>query len=104
MSPDLNTILKGLPSEERIRQGLLEYENGTRTIESCLVRIASPRLAKAGLIRRAIEPGLDAEIQLYQLLAEEGNGAYSRYNAILRELVSFERALDHRLKWLRANA
>jgi hypothetical protein len=38
---------------------------------------------------------LTAEHDLYALLGQEEGDPYSRYNALLRELVSFERALDH---------
>lgn len=39
----------------------------------------------------------DPELRLYRLLCrEEGRGAYSRYNSLLRRLVSFERALEQR--------
>jgi hypothetical protein len=34
------------------------------------------------------------------MLAQEGNKAYSRYNSLIRELVSFEHALDH--QWSRS--
>jgi hypothetical protein len=33
---------------------------------------------------------------LYRLLHQQGGDAYSRYNALLRELISFEHALDCR--------
>jgi len=36
------------------------------------------------------------ELQLYDLLKKEGGDPYARYNALLRELVSFENALDRR--------
>lgn len=38
---------------------------------------------------------LTAELDLYELLGQEEGDPYSRYNALLRELVSFERALDY---------
>ena len=38
----------------------------------------------------------EPELQLYELLKREGGDAYSRYNALVRELVSFENALDRR--------
>jgi len=38
----------------------------------------------------------EPERQLYRLLRQEGGDAYSRYNALIRELVSFEQALDRR--------
>jgi hypothetical protein len=31
----------------------------------------------------------EPELQLYQLLRQHGGNAYSRYNALLRELLSF---------------
>jgi hypothetical protein len=41
---------------------------------------------------------LDAEIRLYRLLGEEhGVDAYSQYNAHLRQLSSFCRALEGRM-------
>jgi len=40
-------------------------------------------------------PFASAELRLYVLLqAEEGDGAHSRYNALVRRLVSFERAAE----------
>jgi hypothetical protein len=38
----------------------------------------------------------EPELQLYGLLQLERGDAYSRYNALVRELVSFENALDRR--------
>ena len=59
--------------------------------------IARSRLARAGLIQDVVAPApVEPELQLYRLLRLEGGDAYSRYNALLRELVSFESALDHR--------
>ncbi len=53
--------------------------------------------AHAGLISESDASAVpDAELQLYRLLRQEGGDAYSRYNALLRELVSFEQALDVR--------
>ena len=92
-------ILAGLPGEPLIRKGLGDRASGQRTIEACLVAIARPRLSRAGLLARdgasgAIEP----ERELYRLLRQQGGDAYARYNALLRELTSFESALDARLK------
>jgi hypothetical protein len=38
-------------------------------------------------------PFAEAELVLYDLLKKEGHNAYGRYNALIRELVSFGRAL-----------
>lgn len=94
MTPDL---LEGLPGSAMIREGLADHRAGLKTIAACLVRIASPRLSRAGLIDPQVIVGEDTELELYQLLSGEGDRAYSRYNSLLRELVSFEHALDHRL-------
>lgn len=39
-------------------------------------------------------PAAEPERQLYHLLREEGGDAYSRYNALRRELDSFIRAFE----------
>ena len=46
----------------------------------------------------------EPELQLYDLLKREGGDAYSRYNALVRELVSFENALDRRNRKTRNKA
>ena len=102
-SPSLNFIVKsddlisGLPGEELVRQGLADFQAGLCTIPSCLVRIARPRLSRAGLMPQSV-PGqsCEPELELYGLLKLERGDGYSRYNALLRELVSFENALDRR--------
>jgi hypothetical protein len=38
-------------------------------------------------------PFPEAELVLYDLLKKEGHNAYGRYNSLIRELVSFGRAL-----------
>lgn len=92
-----NDLLSGLPGEELVRQGLADFQSGRCTIPSCLVRIARPRLSRAGLMPQSVAGEYsEAELQLYGLLKLEGGDAYSRYNALLRELVSFENALDRR--------
>jgi hypothetical protein len=90
-------LLEGLPGSTLIREGLADHRAGRKTIAACLVRIASPRLSRAGLIDPKVIEDDGTELELYQLLSGEGNRAYSRYNSLLRELVSFEHALDHRL-------
>jgi hypothetical protein len=90
-------LLEWLPGNAMIRKGLADHRAGRKTIAACLVRIASPRLSRAGLINPEAIKDDGTELELYQLLSGEGARAYSRYNSLLRELVSFEHALDHRL-------
>jgi len=97
MTPSPQLLLSGLPGAERILAGLRDYRLSRSTVDACLVRIARRRLSRAGLLE--IIPYADdgAELELYGYFAPEGARAHSRYNALLRELVSFEHALDHRL-------
>ncbi len=97
MKTDTPDLLEGLPGSTLIREGLADHRAGRQTIAACLVRIASPRLSRAGLIDPKVIDDEDTELKLYQLLSGEGDRAYSRYNSLLRELVSLEHALDHRL-------
>ncbi|HEX3624618.1 MAG TPA: hypothetical protein VH280_04240 [Verrucomicrobiae bacterium] len=97
MKPD--ELISGLPGESLVRQGLADLRAGRKTAPAYLIVIARPRLSRAGLLSDIhIEPSLEAELCLYRLLRAEGGDAYSRYNALVRELVSFEQALDRRLR------
>jgi hypothetical protein len=95
-------LMSGLPGESLVRQGLADLAAGRQTIHAWLVAIARPRFARAGLLQSAPSAQYDEpERELYRLLREEGADAYSRYNSLLRELVSFESALDGRLRRLK---
>jgi hypothetical protein len=95
---DPDDILSDLPGAELIKEGLLDQAQGRRTIASCLVEMAAPRLTKAGLLPQGFQTPKEAsELHLYRLLQPLENRAYSRYNSLLRLLTSFEHALDHRL-------
>lgn len=92
-------LISGLPGESLVRQGLADLQAGHRTAEAYLVSIARPRLSRAGLLSDIhAELTLEPELCLYRLLRNQGGDAYSRYNALLRELVSFENALDWRMR------
>lgn len=91
-------LITGLPGESLVRKGLADAQAGRLTAEACLVSIASPRLSRAGLlagIQAELQP--EPELSLYRLLRAQGGDAYSKYNALVRELVSFENALDRRV-------
>lgn len=97
MTSDTTDLIADLPGAELILQGLTDRAENIHSIPSCAVRIAQPRLTRAGLLDATTGDDVSAELDLYQLLAPEGDRAYTRYNAILREIVSFEHALDHRM-------
>jgi hypothetical protein len=91
-------LLQGLPGESLLRQGLVDFGSGHCTAAALLVAMAHPRLARAGLVSGNTSTAFaDPEIKLYRLLRQRGGDSYSAYNALIRELVSFEQALDHRL-------
>ena len=82
-----------LPGGPLVKQGLADLEAGRETEASLLVLIGSPRLSDLGIRIPVPAPAL-VEHRLYQFLARsDSNTAHSRYNALIRLLVSFERAV-----------
>ena len=82
---------RGLPGAELIERGFRDLEHGIESHESLLVSIGAPRLRRLGLVFP--QPFEDPEHRLYELLrGQYGDAAHSRYNALVRRLVSFERA------------
>lgn len=87
----MQAIPPDLPGAELVVTGLHDLAVGVETVESLLVSIGAPRLRALGL--RIAEPIADAEHRLYHRLArDDPDSAHSRYNALVRRLVSFERA------------
>lgn len=87
MSEDL------LPGEELIRDGLRDLAAGRESVEALLVSIGAPRLDRLGL--EVPHPIADPERRLYaRLQASDSDAAHSRYNALIRRLVSYERAAE----------
>ena len=86
--------LAALPGGELIGRGLRDLERGHASEAALLVSIGATRLRSAGLpIPEATLS--DPEHSLYRRLAEgDPDSAHSRYNALVRLLVSFERALE----------
>jgi len=81
------------PGEDLVRKGLSDLAAGKDSLEALLVSIGSHRLREAGLPVPQALP--NPEHRLYLLLARTfGDDAHSRYNALIRRLVSFERALE----------
>jgi hypothetical protein len=83
----------GRPGEELVAAGLRDLEHGNTSIEALLVSIGAPRLSALGL--HVAAPIAKPEHRLYELLAaQDPDSAHSRYNALVRRLVSFERAAE----------
>ncbi|MEO7971643.1 MAG: hypothetical protein ABI698_10120 [bacterium] len=83
-----------LPGEDLIQQGIADLRAGKESSAALLVCIGAPRLRRIGLELPDKLPA-NPEHRLYDLLAEsDQDSAHSRYNALLRKLVSFERAAE----------
>jgi hypothetical protein len=83
-----------LPGGDLIDQGVTDLREGRETVAALLVAIGSPRLRRLGIELPDRLPE-DPEHRLYDLLAkDEPDSAHSRYNALIRRLVGFERAAE----------
>ena len=100
MNPIPSALFEGLPGADRILEGLKDYHSVRQSIPACLVRMARPRLVRAGIMS-ASPPHDGAELELYHLVSYSGDRrSVSHYNALVRELISSEHALDQRLSRL----
>ncbi|MGH2721575.1 MAG: hypothetical protein ACRDJO_08235 [Actinomycetota bacterium] len=84
----------GFPGADLIRDGVEDLRRGSTSVAALVVSIGYPRLRRLGI--ELPEPPLDMpEHHLYDLLRRENEAtAHSRYNALIRRLVSFERAVE----------
>ncbi|HEV7475427.1 MAG TPA: hypothetical protein VGN90_15345 [Pyrinomonadaceae bacterium] len=83
-----------LPGEDLIEAGVHDLRAGRETVAALLVAIGSPRLRRLGLDLPGQLPQ-NPEHRLYDLLAQDDqDSAHSRYNALIRKLVSYERAAE----------
>jgi hypothetical protein len=84
---------EALPGQDLIDQGLADLSRGVVSVEALLVSAGAPRLRRIGLEIPA--PIASPERRLYDLLAQsDPDSAHSRYNALIRRLVSFEHAAE----------
>lgn len=83
-----------LPGEDLVTDGIKDLENSVVSIASLVVSIGFPRLRRLGMVLPT--PVTDSpEHDLYKLLARSDPAtAHSRYNALVRRLVSYERAAE----------
>jgi len=86
-------VSDALPGAELIRDGLRDLAAGVESIPALLVLVGAPRLRRLGY---DVPDTPDyPEDRLYaQLAASDSDTAHSRYNALIRQLVSFERASE----------
>jgi hypothetical protein len=87
--------LKRLPGAEIVLPGILDLEAGRRSVNAIAVQCAATRLRGVGLNAPGVDSEVPAAHQLYQQLSGElGDGAHSRYNAILARVASFAGAAE----------
>jgi hypothetical protein len=86
-------ISDALPGADLIRAGLRDIAEGVDSIEALLVLVGAPRMRRLGF---DVPDTPDyPEDRLYaKLAAEDSDSAHGRYNALIRKLVSFERAAE----------
>src|SRR3989338_11075991 len=81
------------PAGDLVAQGVDGLPRGQETVPPLLVSIGAPRLQRAGIVMPT--PLASPEHRLYALMSRNDPGsAHSRYNALVRRLVSFERAAE----------
>jgi hypothetical protein len=86
--------VSALPGAELVEEGLRDLARGVHSASALLVLIGAPRLRGLGIDVPSTGVS-NPEHALYDLLArEDPDSAHSRYNALIRRLVSFERAAD----------
>ena len=87
-----------VPGNELVAAGLADLERGEMTIEALLVAVGAPRLRALGLPVPETPVTLgQPELALYKAVGRlHPDDAHSRYNALIRRLVSYERELERR--------
>lgn len=92
----MKTVPPDLPGADLVASGIEALQRGERSVEALLVMVGESRIRAAGLELPEC-PSLphSPETALYNAIgAEHPADTHSRYNALIRRLVSFERALE----------
>ena len=94
----MTEVPRELPGADLVAAGIDALRRGELTVEALVVAIGARRLRNAGL---SLPPSPDLpdspELALYAALgAAHPRDTHSRYNSLIRRLVSFERALEQR--------
>ena len=83
-----------LPGSDLITDGIRDLARGVTSVPALLVLIGAPRLRRLGYAIPTTTEA-DPERTLYETLAAtDSDSAHARYNALVRRLVSFERAAE----------
>ena len=92
----MSEVPKDLPGADLVESGIEALQSGRLTVEALLVAVGAHRLRAAGLsVPRTPELPASPELALYSALGTaHPRDTHSRYNGLIRRLVSFERALE----------
>ncbi len=92
----MKTVPPDLPGADLIASGIEALQRGEPSVEALLVMVGESRMRAAGLELPECPPlPHSPEIALYNAIgARHPTDTHSRYNALIRRLVSFERALE----------
>jgi hypothetical protein len=91
----MDPALENLPGAEIVLAGVADLKKGRMTTNALAVQAAASRLRSLGLDAPSAADDHPAAHRLYdQLNREMGDGAHSRYNAILSRVASFARAAE----------
>jgi len=98
----MTDVQTDLPGADLLARGLADLYLGKASENALLVSIAGPRLRGLGLEvpelpKRVVDGAVESyEHRLYDLLSDQDRArAHSRYNAVLRRMVSYARAAEH---------
>lgn len=92
-----SSLIDNLPGAELLADALDPTRPRSVNVSSCLLSMARSRLQRGGMSVPSDRGNIaDPELTLYRLLRAEGGDAFSRYNSLVRRLVSLERALERR--------
>lgn len=88
-----HTINPNLPGSEIVVKGMSDLGRNLVTIESLALLICRPEMLRIGIYFPDMSSiSRPRELELYTLIENEsGRDSHTRYNAILRRLVSFIR-------------
>ena len=82
------------PAGELICQGIKDIQAEVESPQALLVAIGRPRLVRIGVSVPEFSVEFP-EMRLYEYISRtDSDAAHSRYNALIRRLVSFERAVE----------
>lgn len=86
--------IEHLPGSDLVAKGLDDARHGVESVEALLVFIGAERLRAVGIDLPERTIGFPEDLLYALLAAEDSDSAHGRYNALVRRLVSFERAAE----------